>query len=112
MACMTTSSEFPENPRSKSRARTSSFITKKSSTNVERWMPYGETKADYDGGKSHLPDLPTVAVQRAQQQAQTSNASSRDVRADVTSQILSTRDHTKGRQYSLRVVLSAQGGPA
>lgn len=75
-------------------------------------MPYEETKADYDGGKSHLPDLPTVAVQRAQQQAQTSNASSRDVRADVTSQILSTRDHTKGRQYSLRVVLSAQGGPA
>lgn len=56
-------------------------------------MPYGETKADCDGRKSHLPDLPTVAVQQAQQQAQTSNASGRDVRADVTSQTLSTRDH-------------------
>ena len=55
MACMTTSSEFPEKPKSKSRARTSSFITKKSSTNVERSIPYkNRQKWSHENTKSHF----------------------------------------------------------
>lgn len=41
---MTTSSEFPEKPRSKSRDRISSFMLKKSSTSLESTTPWSKVE--------------------------------------------------------------------
>lgn len=43
-ARMTTSSEFPEKPRSKSRDRISSFMLKKSSTSLESATPWSKVE--------------------------------------------------------------------
>lgn len=54
---MTTSSEFPEKPRSKSRDRISSFMLKKSSTSLESTTPWskveGKHKVSLFGKISH-----------------------------------------------------------
>lgn len=42
---MTTSSEFPEKPRSKSRDRISSFMLKKSSTSLESTTPWSKAQS-------------------------------------------------------------------
>lgn len=51
---MTTSSEFPEKPRSKSLDRISSFMLKKSSTNLDSTTPWDKDKenirSDNPGG--------------------------------------------------------------
>jgi len=53
---MTTSSEFPENPRSKSRDRISSFMLKKSSTSLDSATPWSREEVKTQAQKELKKD--------------------------------------------------------